>query len=154
MQILRKMIFFGPSLEDMTMIYNSYIRSILEQSSVVWGSSLTQENIADLERVQKCAAKIILQDKYENYNNAINILGWQKLTERRKLLVLKFAKNCLKNEKMQHLFPKNEKSHKMRTRYNEKYRVLHANTERLKSSTIPYLQNILNNEEKSKKCSQ
>ena len=45
---------------------------------------------------------------------------------------------------MKKMFPLNEKTHKMSTRNPEKYRVQHAFTERLKSSPIIYMQNLLN----------
>ena len=41
MQLLRKVASFTKSKEDKKAIYVLYIRSILEQSSVVWHSSLT-----------------------------------------------------------------------------------------------------------------
>ena len=44
MQILHKISKFGASKSDLLEIYISYIRSILEQSSNVWHTSLTQEN--------------------------------------------------------------------------------------------------------------
>ena len=43
-----------------------YIRSILEQSCTVWNSGLTEENVKDIERVQKSALKLILAEKYKN----------------------------------------------------------------------------------------
>ena len=59
MELLRKVASFGTSIEEKRSIYILFIRSILEQSSVVWHSSLTKENEEDLERVQKSALKII-----------------------------------------------------------------------------------------------
>ena len=50
------------------MIYMLQIRSKLEQSAVVWHSGLAEKNKRDLERVQKSALKIILKDRYKNYN--------------------------------------------------------------------------------------
>ena len=44
------------------------------------------------------------------------------------------------------------KSHKMNTRSNEKFKVNHAKSERYKKSSIPYMQNLLNQE--AKKVSQ
>ena len=60
MGLLHKLVEFGVPQDDLTNIYVLYIRSILEQSSQVWHSSLTLENFQDLERVQKNAHKIIL----------------------------------------------------------------------------------------------
>ena len=125
-----------------------YIRSILEQSCQVWHSSLTIENSLDLERVQKNAFKIILQEKYFSYNNALSITKFQTLYERRETLCLRFAKSCVKNDQTKHMFPENidRRSYNINTRHNEKYLVTHANTERLQSSAIPYMQRMLNNE--------
>ena len=52
MELLRKISLFGASWDEMKNIYILYIRSLLEQSSTVWNSGLTKENIQDLERVQ------------------------------------------------------------------------------------------------------
>ena len=57
MILLRKVASFGASIDDMKNIYILYIRSILEQSCVVWHSSLTEENSQDLERIQKSAVR-------------------------------------------------------------------------------------------------
>ena len=49
MVILRNLSEFGAPRENMKIIYKSYIRSILEQSAVVWHTSLTIQNIEDLD---------------------------------------------------------------------------------------------------------
>ena len=144
MEILRRISPFGASKEEMTNIYILYIRSLLEQSCTVWHSGLTSENSEDLERVQKNAFKIILQDEYITYENALMILDLEKLNERREKLCLQFAKKCLGHEKMKHLFPLNKKTHKMDTRFQEIHEINHANTERLKNSPIVYMQKLLN----------
>ena len=131
----------------MVHIWIVYCRSLLEQSAVVWSSSLTQENKDDLERTQKSFVKLILKNKFkseceESYENALLKLNLQSLQQRRKELCLNFAKNCIKYEKLTDLFPKNENLHDLRNP--EKYNVLHANTERLRESSIIYMQNLLN----------
>ena len=92
MQLLHKAAGFTRSISDLRSIYLTYIRSILEQSAVVWHSSLSLKNIKDLERVQKSAAKIILGRNFLNYKNALKILNLDSLHERRKKICLKFAK--------------------------------------------------------------
>ena len=119
MLILRKISSFGASYNDLKTIYIAYIRSILEQSCTVWNSGLTEENARDIERVQKSALKLILAEKYQNYENALNILELETLEDRRKNLCLEFAKKCLKNEKMKSLLGENEKIHEMKTRKRE-----------------------------------
>ena len=126
------------------------MRSLLEQSATVWHSSLTEENVNDLERVQKSAVKIILGDRYSGYKKSLVKLDMLSLSERREQLCLNFAKKCLKNYKTKSMFPENEKTHSMKTRNEEKYFVQHANTERLKKFSIIYMQNLLNKNEQDK----
>ena len=131
---------------DLKTIYTVFIRSILEFSSTVWHSSLTNENREDLERVQKSALKIILQEKYKNYENALNLLDLESLDDRRKKLCYTFAKKCVNNEKTKHYFEHNKKCHQMKLRTTQPFNVTQAKTERLKQSAIPYMQMLLNEE--------
>ena len=144
MELLRRVSSFGAPIQDLKNIYVLFIRSLLEQSATLWHSSLTKENEEDLERVQKNAFRNILQDKYETYQNAMNILDMEKLSDRREELCLSFALKCLKNPKTANMFPENKKTHQMETRDPEKYEVQHAHNERLKNSAIIYMQNLLN----------
>ena len=150
LQLLRKVAEFTTSLEDKRTIYVLYIRSILEQSSVVWHSSLTQENSDDLERVQKEATRIILGNEFKNYEDALTKVNLDSLQERRKELCRKFAIKCTKSEnvRVKDIFQIREKAHCMDTRKEEVYTVDYAHTERLKNSSIPYMQRLLNLEEK------
>ena len=144
MTLLQKVASFGASREDLKQIYISFIRSQLEQSSVVWSSSLTEQNSLDLERVQKSALKIIMGDQYRSYEHSLKELGIEDLESRREKLCLKFARKCVNNEKTKHMFPLNRKTHQMKTRQKEIYKVQFANTERLKKSPIIYMQRLLN----------
>ena len=121
---------------------------MLDQSCPVWHSSLSQENIDDLECVQKSALKIILNSKYKTYKNALNTLEMDTLSNRREQLCLQFARKCLKNPKLKHLFPLSHKNHQMKTRNTEKFAVHFANTSRLQDSSIIYMQNLLNQDDK------
>ena len=75
MQLIRGVQSFGASREEMVHLWILFCRSVLEQSCVVWGTSITQENKDDLERTQKTFAKLVLKDKYEDYENALMILN-------------------------------------------------------------------------------
>ena len=129
MQLLRGVKGFGASFEEMVHLWIVFCRSVLEQSCVVWGPSLTKENKEDLERTQKTFAKLVLREKYSNYENALTILNLDTLESRRKDLYLKFAQKGIKSGKMSDLFPENDKKHLMKTRTDEKYRVHFANIE-------------------------
>ena len=144
MRLLHKLVDFGVPLDDLVQIYILYVRSILEQSCQVWHSSLTLENFQDLERFQKNGLKIILQENYISYSNALDTTGLGTLFERRSKLCLKFAKSCLKNPEMKKMFPLNPVEYGIKTRFRNKFRVTHARTERLMTSAIPYMQRLLN----------
>ena len=120
---------------------------------MVWHSSLTQENIDDLERTQKTFSKLVLKENYQNYENAQLKLNLDSLHSRRQILCEKFAKSGIKYNKLNDLLPENEKKHKMVTRNNDKFAVQFAHTERLKNSSIIAMQNYLNDEERQRKTS-
>ena len=78
-------------------------------------------------------------------------MNLKKLEDRRIALSGKFAKGCLKNDKMRNLFPQNKKEHSMNTTNTNKFSILKTNTERMERSPIVYMQkllNTLNNESK------
>ena len=144
MVFLHKLSKFTRNKKDLKKIYILQIRSKLEQSSVVWHSSITKKCEESLERVQRSALKIILGDKYLSYDNALKVLGLQSLKERRKELCLKFAKKCLIVPKLQRMFPRTHHKHDMDKRRSEYYQVKRGLTERLRRSAIPYMQRLLN----------
>ena len=143
MRLLKKILSFGATIEEMTHLWKIYCRSIVEQSAVVWSSSLTKENIADIERTQKSFAKLVLKEKYRSYPEALLLLNLESLEDRRSELSLQFAKKCLLNEKFSNLFPENE-NHGPETRNQEKYKVRFSHTERTKMSSIIQMQHLLN----------
>ena len=96
MIIHRNLYEFNIPIEDLVLIYTLYIRSILEYNSNVWFSSLSEEEIHDIERVQKIACKVILKNDYVSYEQALQTLNLQTLSNRRLMLAERFAKNVLK----------------------------------------------------------
>ena len=75
MIILRNLYQFNVPVEDMIKIYILFIRSMVEQSCVVWASSITAEEENSLERTQKCALRLIFKEKYQTYSNALILSG-------------------------------------------------------------------------------
>ena len=116
MSILHKLGQFFLPVEDMIDIYMFYIhiRSVLEQSSVVWKSSITKGEQLDIERVQKCDLRIILKDDYTSYLESLEMTGLQTLKASRNQLSLTFAMKCTKNEKTRDIFPISENVAKTR----------------------------------------
>ena len=126
------------------------VRSKLEQSAVLWHFGLSQKNRNDLERVQKCALRVILGKRYTSYSDALKELDIESLDDRRKSLCLKFAKNCLKVDKLKKMFPKNSTMHNMSKRNFEFYRVNRTMTERYMNSAVPQMQRMLNSYQEKK----
>ena len=65
-------------------------------------------------------------------------------------MCLKFAKECLKNEKVKNLFAINKSMHDMKKRKKEKFKVKNIRTERYRKSALPYMTNLLNKYEDEK----
>ena len=108
--------------------------------------SLTEENSLDLERVQKAAIRLILVEKYETFEEGLLRANLESLKERREKLCKTFAIKCVKSEnpRVNNIFTKRKTKHGMDLRKNEKYEVKFAKTNRLKNSSVPYMQRILN----------
>ena len=135
MTILKKLFDFGVPICDLVQIYVLYIRSVLEQSSVVWHSSLTDWETTALERVQKVALRLILKENYPGYSAALNLTGLDTLATRRDKLCVKFPHT-------KNMFPETQK--KRVTRKTERFVVPFARTDRYKNSSIPYMARLLN----------
>ena len=150
MVFLRKILSFGANRREMVQIWKTYCRSVLEQSAVLWQGALTQENRETLERTQKTFAKLILKNNYKSYEQSLQVLDLPTLDARRNQLTLQFAKKCIQNRKMAHLFPLKGKKHDYLLRNNQKYKIQFANTERFRKSPILFMQRLLNEEDNQK----
>ena len=104
---------------------------------------LTEQNISDIERVQKIVCKVILDTRYQNYDQACQVLKTESLQSRRKSLALKFALKAVKSDQHQHLF-KQRKSIYYKLRNLKSFEVPFCHTERYKNSPVPYLTELLN----------
>ena len=133
----------------MITIYLLFIRSVTEQSSVVWSSSLTTGEMAFLERSQKVALRIIFGQNYISYENALKMSKLSKMEERYQTLQLRFALKCTRKENTQNMFPltKNSKN----TRNPEKFEVPMARKDRYFKSAVPTMARLLNKHERKSK---
>ena len=77
-------------------------------------------------------------------------LDIESLDDRRKSLCLKFAKNCLKVDKLKRMFPRSSTMHNMSKRNFEFYRVNRTMTERYMNSAVPQMQRMLNSYQEKK----
>ena len=128
---------------DLLHFYFSLIRSILETACPVFHSQLNQENIDSIERVQKIVLRIILAERYEDYEAACTNLNLESLECRREALCLNFALKCLNHPHHQTLFQRVDPSlHGLRTR--KTFLEPFASRARYFKSPVPALTRLLN----------
>ena len=72
--------------------------------------------------MQKAAVRVILKYKYTTYRAGLKYLNMQTLEQRREVLCLRFAKRCLKTEKVKNMFPKNDSGQKMKKKKMKKFK--------------------------------
>ena len=124
-------------------MYSKQVRSVLELSVPAWQGSLTLGEKTELERVQKCAAHIILGSQYTSYSNALQELGLETLENRRMKLCLKFALKAEKSPKYSSWFTPFKKARDTRA-IPPKYSNVRASHWRLEKGPISFLTNLLN----------
>ena len=129
--------------EDILHFFNVKIRSVLEFAAPVFSSMLTKENIVDIERIQKIALKVILNESYSSYDLACSDLKTLSLESRRSDLSLSFALKCTKSKSHSHFF-KQRTSTYYQLRKIKAFEEPLCHSERYKSSPIPYLTRLLN----------
>ena len=140
MHILNKLKYAGINEKDLLTIYKLFVRSICEYCSVVFNSSLTQDQINKLEAIQSTALKIILANKYKDYKSALSYFAMDSLLERRNKHMLKFSLKCTKDDHNRKMFPKNANM-----RGKDVYHVNFARTSQYLHSAVPQCQRLLNN---------
>ena len=133
----------GVCVDDLLDIYKLFIRSITEYCSVLFHSSLTQQQSNKLEAIQKTCLKVIYGETYTDYDTALEMSGLQTLSERRLTRCLDFSLKCLNHAKMSKKFPKNPNFCKD-LRFSELFTVNFANTKSYQQSAIPFCQILLN----------
>ena len=123
---------------------------MVEQSCVVWHSSLTIKNTStDLEMIQRVAVKIITNGAC-SYKEGLRELNLPTLKERRGMLCARFATKCLSSKKSNNMSKLNTSTNKMKLRYQKKFKETYTKTNRLYNSAIPYMQRMLNSQHKDK----
>ena len=122
-------------------IYTKEIRSILEMAVPVWNPGITKKQTVDIERVQKLAFRIILQDQYVNYELACQKFATDTLENRRTRLCYRFA---VKNSKSDHSFFTKMGPHANTRQKRDRFYEDKCNFNRFRKSSIPYLARLLN----------
>ena len=145
MWMIRRMKKIG--LDAFTLIdyYMKEVRVHLELAAPVWHSGLSQKLSADIERVQRIAVRIILDNDTIHYDRACVLLGLKPLFIRRQELCERFAvKTASPGGRHNDLFQlEKDGSHNTRSSDN-KYREHICTKTRFFNSPLPYLTRTLN----------
>ena len=122
-------------------VYCKDIRSILEHAVPAWHSGLTRKQAAQIERVQKTAFKIILENNYIDYETACTLLCVEPLEFRRIQLCLNFAKRDFKKDETIFTRICFQPNTRAKPKQVKEFR---CRTSRYKKSSVPYLSRLLN----------
>ncbi len=126
----------GVSPEDITAIYCSIIRPILEYGCQVWHGGATQEQKRMLESIQKRALRISFPE--DDYNQACERTKLPTLDERRiKLCKSLFLKALNPDDKLNYLFA-DCIQHDHVLRKSNAYKLPKCKTDRYKNTFVPF----------------
>jgi len=143
--MLRTLKKFGFTQDELTIVYKSYLRPVLEYAAVVWHPSITSKQSNDIERIQKRACKTILGFNYTSYNDAVTSCNLNYLDSRREELSLKFAKDLSSNVRTKHLIPPTRlEMHGRNLRNSSAISQIKVRTSRFYNSPVPYFIRLLN----------
>ena len=139
--ILRRMLSLCLGDEQLFDVYCKEIRSSLEFAVPVWHPGITKNESISIERIQKVAFRIILQDRYKNYEQACKHFDTTALADRREKLCTTFA---YKNVKSKYSFFTPAKKI-VNTRSKQMLvKEFTCRTERYRKSSLPYMAKLLN----------
>ena len=138
--LLRRMKTLKLETETILEYYVKEIRPLVEHGVPVWNSGLTKGQVRQLERIQKVALYIILDEKDLSYNEACSKFNLKSLSERREDLCLNFATKLYKSERSSEFFTPAVRKSRRPNLVIESF----CRTKRAKNAPHNYLGRILN----------
>ena len=109
--MLRSLKRFGFDQDELTVVYKSYVRPVIEYADVVWHSGLTHKQAGDVERIQRRACRTILGRQFTTYTESIKQCNLDRLSERRVDHCLKFDKGLVDNRRTSHFVTTHQNFH-------------------------------------------
>jgi hypothetical protein len=124
--------------------YLKEIRPLAEHGVAIWNSGLTKGQINDLEKIQKVALKIILDENYTSYEVACTLFNIAPLNYRRTDLCANFAIKLFKSPRSNEFFVPTKKL--VNTRSEPQLLVTEkvCNTKRCHNAPHNYLARLVN----------
>ena len=124
--------------------YLKEIRPLAEHGVVIWNSGLTKGQINDLEKIQKVAFRIILDESYTSYDVACTLLNVSPLQYRRSDLCTKFAIKLYKSPRSNEFFTPAVKLVNTRSELQLLVKESVTNTKRCYNAPHNYLARLVN----------
>ena len=147
---LRRLRMNGVTKQDLKLVYEQYVRSIVEYGMIAAYSSLNQSQMAALESIQRSATRIILGVDYHpdrpSYEDRLSKLKLSKLSSRWLGQLGTFDRKVEGEPRFARYLSRNPSTHHMGVRRRAAYLVPRARTERFKSSPICAILRTLNGE--------
>ena len=145
--MLRRLKPLGATVEELLDVYDKQIRCMVEFAAPVWTSGLTLAEENQIERVQKAAFAIMLDQEYNSYARALTKLNRTTLNLRRHELNLKFAKKALKSSVIGSVSKKpTDQNNKTRSVNTNVLVPVEARTKAFLKSRIAYLTRLINDD--------
>jgi hypothetical protein len=124
--------------------YLKEIRPLAEHGVAIWNSGLTKGQINDLEKIQKVAFRIILDESYTTYEVACTLLNVSPLEYRRTDLCTKFAVKLFKSPRSSEFFTPAVKLVNTRSELQLLVKENVCNTKRCYNAPHNYLSRLVN----------
>lgn len=144
MFMLRKLKAAGLNTEELLIVYRGYIRPLLEYAAPMWHPGLTQKQVNQVESIQRRVCKYILGRDYISYDDSLAILDLKSLHDRRVGMCTNFAQKALTSDRFSTWFTPHVSNSTMQLRRKYVVKPFKCNTERFKTSPLPYMANLLN----------
>ena len=144
MWLLRRLKRINLDIDLILDFYLKEIRPLAEHGVAIWNSGLTKGQVADLEKIQKIALKIILDDQYISYEVACTLMNIVPLEYRRTDLCTSFAIKLYKSPRSAEYFTPAEKIVNTRSDQQLLVEEKKSNTKRCYNAPHKYLARLVN----------
>ena len=139
--LVRRLKKLGASQNILKDVYIKQVRCLVEYAVPAWGPMISENESNKVERIQKCALKLIYST--HSYSHALELSGLCSLKQRRQSLCEKFTHKVVKHNTFKSWFKTrnstiNTRQHKL------KFEEVKARTQRFHKSAIPFMTRIAN----------
>lgn len=146
---LRKLKSLGFQKDELLISYCSFVRSILEFNSTVWGPGLTKDQTDSIEKIQRRAMSTILNLKVteRSYHDHLLVLGLDTLKKRREAALSRMGASILQNPRLRNMLPDFCNVTSARSlRQSNLLMPITTTRKRYQNSSIPAMVNLINAE--------